>query len=108
MSGCAAGYPDGVQEYKEYFEDGSLRLVYHGGIADDGRFLLEYDLWFSWKCLGYVNPPDPHKDVTFGFNICVHDDDDGGRADHALYWKGNPVLPYRDESAFGTLTLKGL
>ncbi len=74
----------------------------------DGRFLLEYDLWFSWKCLGYVNPPDPHKDVTFGFNICVHDDDDGGRADHALYWKGNPVLPYRDESAFGTLTLKGL
>ena len=41
MSGCAAGYPDGVQEYKEYFEDGSLRLVYHGGIADDGRFLLE-------------------------------------------------------------------
>jgi len=92
---------------------GEYTLVANGAAQSDNSsqprgFLLEYELWFSWKCLGYVAPPDPHKDVTFGFNICVHDDDDGGRADHALYWKGNPVLPYRDESAFGTLTLKGL
>ena len=41
MASRAAGFPDGVQEFKEFYEDGSLRLVYHGGIADDGRFLLE-------------------------------------------------------------------
>jgi len=72
-----------------------------GGVA------LDYDMWFSWRCLGRATPPDPYEDVTFGFNICVHDDDDGGRADRALYWKGNPVMPYRDESRFGTITLKG-
>jgi len=73
----------------------------------DGGVKIDYDMWFSWKCLGRVSPPDPEEDVTFGFNICVHDDDDGGRADRALYWKGNPVMPYRDESGFGTIILKG-
>lgn len=29
------------KEYREYYEDGSLRCIYHGGIADDGRFLLD-------------------------------------------------------------------
>lgn len=73
----------------------------HGGAR------LFYDMWFSWRCIGRTTPPAPDESVTFGFNICVHDDDDGGRCDRALYWKGNPVMPYRDESAFGTITLEG-
>lgn len=73
----------------------------------DGGHRLEYDLWFSWCCIGRRRPPADDEDVTFGFNICVHDDDDGGRNDRALYWKGSSVRPYRDESGFGTITLKG-
>ena len=69
---------------------------------------IVYDMWFSWVCLGRRTAPAADEDVTFGFNICVHDDDDGGRNDHALYWKGNPSLPYRDESRFGTVTLRGV
>ena len=29
-----------IEQYKEYWPDGTIRLEYHGGIADDGRFLL--------------------------------------------------------------------
>lgn len=74
----------------------------------DGSWRIFYDLFFTWICLGRHSAPRPDEDVTFGFNICVHDDDDGGRNDRALYWKGNPARPYRDESRFGTITLKGL
>lgn len=73
----------------------------------DGGYLLDYDLWFSWRCLGRRSAPQPTDEVTFGFTVCIHDDDDGGRNDKALYWKGNPALPYRDESGFGTITFKG-
>ncbi|MGN0855252.1 MAG: sugar-binding protein [Kiritimatiellia bacterium] len=73
----------------------------------DGSWRIDYDLFFTWACLGSRRAPRPDEDVTFGFNICVHDDDDGGRNDHALYWKGNPARPYRDESRFGTITLEG-
>jgi len=72
-----------------------------------GGWKIEYDLRFTWRCLGRARDPLPEEDVTFGFNICVHDDDDGGRADRALYWKGNPEMPYRDESMFGTVVLRG-
>ena len=74
----------------------------------NGGNRLDYDMWFSWICLGRRVAPAAEEDVTFGFNICIHDDDDGGRNDRALYWKGNPALPYRDESQFGTITLKGV
>ena len=73
----------------------------------DGTYRLDYDMWFSWECLGRKTPPKENESITFGFNICIHDDDDGGRNDHAPYWKGNPNIPYRDESAFGTITLQG-
>lgn len=70
-------------------------------------YLLDYRLFFSWACLGLPKPPAETEDVTFGFNACVHDDDDGGRADRALYWKGSPTMPYSNESLFGRITLKG-
>lgn len=75
---------------------------------ESGRACIDYELRFSWKCLGFPRDPSPCDDVTFGFNICVHDDDDGGRGDKALYWKGGGAMPYCDESRFGTITLKGL
>lgn len=71
--------------------------------AVNGGYELEYDMWFSWACLGRDKAPAPGEKVEFGFNICIHDDDDGKRNDHALYWKGNPAIPYRDESRFGTI-----
>lgn len=70
-------------------------------------YTLDYRLFFSWDCLGLPRPPTEEEDVTFGFNACVHDDDDGGRADRALYWKGSPAMPYSNESKFGRITLKG-
>ena len=73
----------------------------------EGGIRVDYDLWFSWGCLGYRRAPKPTEDITFGFNACIHDDDTGGRADRALYWKGSTFRPYRNESRFGTITLKG-
>lgn len=74
--------------------------------ASDGH-VIDYRLWFSWACLGLPRPPNEEDDVTFGFNACVHDDDNGGRADRALYWRGSPAMPYSDESKFQRITLKG-
>ena len=65
-----------------------------------------YKLWFDWACLGRTAPP-ADRAVRLKMTVCVHDDDDGGACDHALYWKGNPKIPYADESAFGEVELKG-
>lgn len=73
----------------------------------DGSWRIYYDLFFTWACLGRTHAPADDEDLAFGFNICIHDDDDGGRNDYALYWKGNPARPYRDESKFGDIVLKG-
>ena len=82
---------------------------YWGGIAEpwtmDGRRVgTHYRLWFRYECL---NRPVPRLDeaVRFGFTICIHDDDDGGENDYALYWKGNPKYPFADESAFGEIVM---
>ena len=82
-----------------------------GGVAEPwiegGRRIgTHYRLWFRYECLGRPTPR-PDEDVSFGFTICVHDDDDGGANDLALYWKGNPKIPYADESAFGSFAFKG-
>lgn len=79
---------------------GTVELWKEGG----KRVGTHYRLWFTYACL---NRPTPRLDepVSFGFTICVHDDDDGGANDLALYWKGNPKIPYADESAFGTILL---
>ena len=82
-----------------------------GGVAEPwtegGRRVgTHYRLWFRYECLGRLTPR-PDEDVSFGFTICVHDDDDGGANDLALYWKGNPKIPYADESAFGSFAFKG-
>lgn len=68
------------------------------------RVGTHYRLWFTYACLGRLTPREDEK-VRFGFTICVHDDDDGGANDLALYWKGNPRIPYADESAFGVIEL---
>lgn len=67
------------------------------------RVGTHYRLRFDWACLNRPTPR-PNEDVSFGFTICVHDDDDGGANDLALYWKGNPAIPYADERAFGRVT----
>ncbi len=67
------------------------------------RVGTHYQLWFRWDCLARPTP-DAGETVQFGFTICVHDDDDGGANDLALYWRGNPAKPYADERAFGTVT----
>ena len=63
-----------------------------------------YRLWFRYACLGRETPRTDEP-VKFGFTVCVHDDDDGGANDLALYWRGNPKMPYADEGAFGTIVL---
>lgn len=78
-----------------------------GSVSTDVPDETRYSLFFSWKCLGLPRPPRDFENVAFGFNICVVDDDTGGRADRALYWMGNPTMPYRDESGFGTINLEG-
>ena len=68
------------------------------------RVGTHYRLWFSWDCLNRP-APKPDEPVTLGMTVCIHDDDDGGACDKALYWKGNPKYPFADESAFGRLDL---
>ncbi len=59
---------------------------------------MVYEFRMTWAAMGLQSRPE-----EIGFNLSVQDDDDGGRRDHALYWVGNPVRPFSDESAFGTL-----
>lgn len=86
----------------------SFGTMWNGSVttedSPEGGIRYHYDLYFTWGCLGReaLAADEP---VVFGFNICVHDDDDGKRNDHALYWKGHPEKPCRDESKFGTICL---
>lgn len=41
MRSFATRLVTGRKVYKEYYEDGTLKCQYYGGIADDGRFLLD-------------------------------------------------------------------
>ncbi len=80
-----------------------------GGFAEpwlDGarRIGTHYRLWFDWKCLNR-QPPRPDEVVPLRMTVCIHDDDDGGACDYALYWRGNPKYPFADESAFGEVRL---
>jgi len=80
-----------------------------GGTAEpwregDRRLGTHYRLWFRYECLNRTTPR-MDEPVRFGFTICIHDDDDGGENDYALYWKGNPKYPFADESAFGEIVL---
>lgn len=86
--------------------------VHWGGCAepwsDSGvRLGTHYRLWFDYTCLARKTPR-LDEPVEFGFTICVHDDDDGGANDLALYWKGNPAIPYADERAFGRIRMPAI
>ena len=73
-------------------------------LKSGARIGTHYKLWFSWQCLNRPAPP-PGEPVTVRMTVCIHDDDDGGKCDYALYWKGNPKSPFADESAFGEIRL---
>ena len=73
-------------------------------IKEDARIGTHYRLWFTWDCLARAAPP-PGEQVPLKMTVCIHDDDDGGACDYALYWKGNPKYPFADESAFGEIVL---
>lgn len=73
-------------------------------MADGARIGTQYRLWFKWECLNRSAPP-PGEPATLRMTVCIHDDDDGGACDYALYWKGNPKYPFADESAFGEIAL---
>ena len=57
------------------------------------------------KRLALGAAPPPGEKVPLKMTVCIHDDDDGGACDYALYWKGNPKYPFADESAFGAIVL---
>ena len=73
-------------------------------VKDDVCIGTHYKLWFDWGCLAR-SAPRPDEDVALRMTVCIHDDDDGGACDYALYWKGNPKYPFADESAFGEIVL---
>ena len=83
-----------------------------GGFAEPwneggSRVGTHYRLWFTWDCLGRP-APSPGEPVPLRMTVCIHDDDDGGACDYALYWKGNPKYPFADESAFGEIVIGGI
>lgn len=41
MAAAATCLKEGRKVYEEFYPDGALRCRYHGGVADDGRFLLD-------------------------------------------------------------------
>lgn len=69
------------------------------------RVGTHYELWFLWKAVGCPVAPREDEPARFGFTICLHDDDDGGACDKALYYRGNPQAPYADERAFDQVEL---
>ena len=80
-----------------------------GGVAEPwteggARVGTRYRLWFGWECLNRP-APRPCDPAPVRMTVCIHDDDDGGACDYALYWKGNPRYPFADESAFGEILL---
>ena len=79
---------------------GYARPWTEGGV----RIGTHYRLWFSWDCLNRP-APRPCDLAPVRMTVCIHDDDDGGACDYALYWKGNPKYPFADESAFGEIVL---
>lgn len=62
------------KEYREYYPDGTLKCLYFGGIADDGRFLLDGPETFYYPdgrvCMesGYA------LGKRVGINTCYHPD----------------------------------
>ena len=62
---------------------------------------MRYEFRLTWSMMGgSVRPGE-----RIGFNISAQDDDDGGRREHALYFVGNPLQPFRDERFFADLYL---
>lgn len=88
-------------------------------IVRDGKFAERYVALQPWEtkllrsqpALTVVDDHGPVLDETPEYVVTpangVWDVEYGKRNDHALYWKGNPARPYRDESAFGTIVFKG-
>ena len=66
-----------------------------------GERTARYEFRITWNVMGATLRPGDR----LGFSISAQDDDDGGRRDHALYWVGNPVRPFSDESFFADVSL---
>ena len=50
---------------------------------------------------GGVRPGD-----TIGFTLAAQDDDGGGRREHSLYWKAQPLHGWQNEAFWGTVYLQ--
>jgi len=64
-----------------------------GGFSMEARF--------SFRLMG----PEVGPGSRVGFTVSVHDDDDGGGRDAALYWKGRSPSAWKDEGGWGDLIL---
>lgn len=64
--------------------------------------LIRYEFRLPWRVMGgQVRPGD-----TIGFTLAAQDDDDGAGREHSLYWKASSPHGWRDEAAWGEITLQ--
>ncbi|MDA3928612.1 MAG: lamin tail domain-containing protein, partial [Prolixibacteraceae bacterium] len=57
---------------------------------------------FPWITLAQNNPS---KGVEIGFDVQIHDDDDGGSRENKICWYGNSDESWRNPSLFATIKL---
>jgi hypothetical protein len=67
-----------------------------------GEKKLRYEFRILWRAMGgKVRPGD-----TIGFNIALQDDDDGGKREHSLYWRGISPHCWKNEGGWGEILME--
>lgn len=90
------GYGDtAFSEYKH----GATSGVTFATAARTGGYRIEVKI--PWTTLG----SSPTANMSFGFDIMINDDDDGGSRDSQMGWNDGTANAYQNPSLFGTATL---
>ena len=100
----------GVTDYQYTFAWNSTGINYKGPttnfqfkiVTTAGGYLLEVKM--PWSTLGLS---EPKTNVLLGFDVHVHDDDDGGDRDNKLAWFTTNDESYLNPSLFATASLAG-
>jgi len=79
-----------VENYSEYYEDGSLKCVYSGGLTRDGRFLLHGEEKWYYRSGKLMTRCQYEKGYRVG--EYTYWDEDGNKIWEWVYGKGNTAI----------------
>ncbi len=104
MQTHATAYVSEIQQFTEYYEDGSLRCKWSGGLADDGRFLMEGEEVFYYPDGSVMSKGSYHLGRRVGEYVSYDregyptyriDVAPGGAHILTTYWTGSEKLKTR-------------